>query len=308
MTQYITDQMGQRFAASFEGFEFICTGSSRAGANFVEEIEIEGAGVYGEQRVPGPDSWDLDGVIVDDRFQARQEELFRLFQLLHTEDKSGLLIEPFSGVQRVVPQQWTLTNTREDLDSVSFRASFINAELPQLSDSAPNAPADADELVITLGETGKLLALEPDPLAQLEAMRPLLGIPDDVTGEDYTAASTAKLASRSDVSADRVPAIIQRVGAAGRLAQNGELSADTIARLRLDIDREAQVSNSLGLIAMRIDLQMFVQFAARAAGPVFSVPGGILERIPVGTSINRLAELNRGAVAQWFIPQKGART
>jgi hypothetical protein len=249
----------------------------------------------------------LDCTLIDDRFPARQRELRDLFARLAPSDaqplgQAGTLIHPWDGAVQVVPRRWDFAFEPRALDHVRFTVEFARAELPPAPSNAGVVAKTSDALNTILGVDGHLLAAEPDPLAQLEAVRPLLGIPDTITGADYTQAASERLATASNVTVTRTPLAIQEMGAAARAAALGQLTTKGRDRVIALVAQEAIRSNSLGLLQQSESFSLYLgTLGISAFGQVQVAPQSPLQLLATGTPLKRLAELNRDAVLNWRV-------
>lgn len=302
----LEEARSQRFPASFDGLPFIMSSSRRFGSNETITDFVVGRGSRRRHIAPGEKGWSVAGHIIDARLAGAVEAMDRALTLSNSTGRVGQLVHPFDGVVQVVPSDWSFDYQGSALDFCPFSATFVSAELPTVEESAGRVPQNADETVITLAELARVMADEPDPLAQLAALRPLLQLPDTLQGADYTQAAALRLGQRADIETDRVPRIIQKLGEAARAADAGEYTTGARDRLRVEIMQEAARSDSLALLNMRESWSLYLgNQGVQAFGRIVQQPQGLLVNLP--GDYDRLAELNRRAIETLRIDENGAR-
>lgn len=288
---------------SYENIRFEVASSERSGRNSVAKDEILLRGTLIRPIIPGETVWRVRGEILDDDGPWETARLLELALQLTAPTRSATYVDPWDGVQNVVPLEWSFPRQARQLNHVAFSITFASAELPPGPSAVGAVATSPDELFVGLATLGELLANEPVANAQMEAIRPLFpDLPSTLEGSDYTSAATASLLTATNTSFGGIPGLIQELGNTARSAVTGEFSRDARDQLRADLISEAARSNSPTLLDMREAWALYLSgLGVSAFGVVQSLPGRRLQTVASDRTFDDLARINRDAVRNFRI-------
>jgi len=289
--------------AAFNGLGFVVQSSERSGRNHTTDEPILGQGTRTRLIVGDKDVWTITAVILNEEGPwADADTLINEFRLAHDYTRVGEYVDPYDGVLSVIPLSWEFQRRALDITTVAFRVTFARADLDTFVLSPGVVASTPDDVVEQLAELGEAMADEPEALAQMEAIRPVLGIDADVEGAEFTSQATQQLASGQTVATATIPGVITDLARAARTAALGEYTRAAYAALRGRIVVEAARSNSATLLDMREVLGLYLSsLGSSAFGTTIQLPQGRLSLLQSTRSLDELARLNRDAVNHWYI-------
>jgi len=255
-----------------------------------------------------PDGWAISGWLRRDEGPwAAGQVLARALHLAHQHDASGTYIDPFDGPQRVIPLEWTLETQSDDLTALRLSITFAAAELDEIAGTPGFLAETPEQFYDAIVTDAGAFASEAAPAAQLEALRPALGIDATITGEEYAKASSARLLTDAHLATAGTPSILQQLGAAARTAAAGEYTRDAWGALRDRLIQEAARSNSPTLFRLRETLSLYLSaLGADAFGQLASKPGRSLITVALDRPWPERVKRNRDAVLGWLARDKVA--
>ena len=211
----------------------------------------------------------------------------------------GLLIHPQYPAMEALAMRWTVPFRARQIDGVRFTVEFQDAGAPKEAEPPPE-PATVAKLTAALEARSVGFYGEPAPLAELQAIGPLIGVaetPAETLAERTTSALLAADATRTT----GVPYALQRVGAGLRAAERAQLQASDRTAIADRLLRESLRTDSLTLMSLRLDWLAFTR-SSEILAQSYNAEGSTL--LSVATSrdldVNNLAARNRDAVRTWF--------
>lgn len=287
-----------RYQASYAGIAFGCRRAQLSGGTVTSQETRVGVGQRSIGIAPRLRQFPIEGFLTGQNARLLEQKL--LAALDSSEPRT--LIHPWVGRVLALPVQYNFAWEAEQVEFVTFTATFDNASFPA-TPPEPDAPRSADEALDRLGVLGGDFAQEPIAVAQWQQVAPELFLEPDPVDETFTAQATRRALDSKAAPAGDVPRAVQKTGEVIRRAETGQLDRASWRALDRHLILIAARTNSPTLWGFRHEVAAFVgPFGAGALARVGTGAGQSLQAVAVAEGIEpgELARRNRQLAANLF--------